>query len=313
MEIVTRFGTFEFDDDFLNEHTDLSPEALKVLERVKKVSFVTFQSKGDMTTDLIEKNFMHVIYELREVVYASKYSDPSRAFAIIELLNGSFDDLEEKNDVTFEFEGGEYKVLTDDEADEEWKSYLEDLVSQMDIDDLSDGVSSHIYANCVDGDWFDRMMNDSNTDYANEFKNEDASSDEYINRLHEEMVSEGILDEPEWPEEPEDEEQYDEYEAEKEKYKEELEKEIDSKFDDYVESLNSNYDSGIDYFKENFGDKEFTRTARENNLIDEDAVVKYLINIGDRGQDIGYYDGEENDVTFTYRGETYQYFIYRVG
>ena len=120
------------------------------------------------------------------------------------------------------------------------------------IDNFEDGQFDPDYlpSDAIDTDWFQDALEESNRFYAEGIYDE--GSDDYPNRLAEEMVERGIVDE----EEAKD----DEFEA----------KEY---IDDFVEDLSSDYDDPTEWFIDNFGKEEYNQTLVEKNLIDVEAVV----------------------------------------
>jgi hypothetical protein len=317
MEINTKYGSIDYEDI---DESELSPETVKFLHKRVKTAEMMFTDTIDLTN--IDPKFDEIIQELGEVSIAeNKFTEASRAFALAEFIDAPLSDIEEENVTSFHGAGGEYKVLTDAEADEEALDHAKSIIDDIGIDGLNDYMKEYIYDNFVSTEWFDEVMNEMNVSTAEDLKLEDADSVEYINRLHEEMVEAGIMDEPEWPDEddfitgddgltPEDEEKFNQAHDE---YVESLEKEIDDNFDLFVEKKNEEYDSGIEYYKDNFGQDELNNVITRHNLVNEDKAAEYVVSEGDRGEFLAYYDSEENNITITFKKEKYDYYIYRTG
>jgi len=342
MEIKTRYGTVDFDFDEIEEYK-LSAEATKYLNTQKYAAEMFFTDEIDISK--ADAKYENIIQEFAEnVIAGSKFDNPERAFALVRFLddNTSLDDLEEMEhkDGGFIVDGSsEYLVLTDDEADEKAVEQEKDLLDDVGIDGLGDSLMDYILDNFVDVSWFDDVMDDSNREYAEDIKNDSSSDDDvYVNRLHEELVESGILDEPEWPDEddfesylskdeygsePEPEPEEDEFESAhqewvdegvskaRDKQREHFEELVEDKIDDYVESKRGDYDSSVEWFKDNHGSKELARIVKSNNLVDYDEVARYLIDSNGRGNTLARHDGEENNISITYKNTDYDFFIYQ--
>ena len=166
-------------------------------------------------------------------------------------------------------DGEEYMVLTDDEAEEEFYNYESDLIEECGLDAFSDWARDYIIENCLDVDWFEDYFREDYESYANDIETESASSDEYANRLEEEMAEAECADVEEF-----------------------IDYLVDSISDDFVGN-----------FKFDFGEEMLTQVIMNNNLLDIDAVIDYIKEEDGRGI-IANYDGVENE-----EGEYYIYRI----
>ena len=89
--------------------------------------------------------------------------------------------------------GGEEWAVTDDYDACERAGYVEveELIDELGVDSLywdnMGGIEEY-----VDQDWFDEAMRESYQFYAEDIESEPASSDEYENRLAEEMAERGV-------------------------------------------------------------------------------------------------------------------------
>ena len=164
-------------------------------------------------------------------------------------------------------DGEEYMVLTDDEAEEEFYNYESDLIEECGIDAFTDWARDYIIENCLDVDWFEDYFREDYESYANDIETESASSDEYANRLEEEMVEAECADVEEF-----------------------IDYLVDSISDDFVGN-----------FKFDFGEEMLTEVIMNNNLLDMHAVVDYIKETVGRGI-IASYDDVENE-----EGEYYIY------
>ena len=157
-------------------------------------------------------------------------------------------------------DGEEYMVLTDEESEEEFYNYESDLIEELGLDAFSDWAKDYIIENCVDTEWFENFYYEDYELYANDIETESASSDEYENRLEEEMA-----------------------EAECTTIEEFVEYMVDRIRDDLVGQ-----------FEFDFGKDQLTDVVSRYNLLDMDAVVDYIKEEDGRGILAGY-DGMENE------------------
>ena len=103
-----------------------------------------------------------------------------------EISKGYRDNMFETSD------GEEYLVVTDEEADDEFYNYESELIDELGLDAFSDWAKDYIIENCVDTEWFENFYYEDYESYANDIETEPASSDEYENRLEEEMSEAGV-------------------------------------------------------------------------------------------------------------------------
>lgn len=95
--------------------------------------------------------------------------------------------------------------------------------------------------------------------YCDDIESEESSSDEYENRLEEEMA----------------------------------EAECETK-EDYIEYLCGNYSDSFEWFNSNFGSAELNHVINNYNLLDIDKVIEYIKEEDGRGI-LASYDGVENE------------------
>ena len=119
-------------------------------------------------------------------------------YKLIEMLNWYTDNvndfiegMEILSDTHVIINNEEYKVLTSDEADEDFKCYQEDLLDDMGLDSFSEWAKNHVLENFVDKEWFDRVMSESNQGYIDDIRFEE-------NRLEEEMKERNCKEEYEF-------------------------------------------------------------------------------------------------------------------
>jgi hypothetical protein len=159
-------------------------------------------------------------------------------------------------------DGDEFKVLDDDEADEEFRQYQQNLWDDCGINSFTDWARDYILSNFVDEDWFEEVMRESYQWYVDDIKNEG-------NRLQEEMEEHGVETEEE-----------------------------------YIDCLCEAYDNGVDWYRQNFGDEDFSKVVEQKDLIDFDKVIEWLKDTDGRGC-IASYDGDEQEAN--------GYYVYQIG
>ena len=156
------------------------------------------------------------------------------------------------------------------------EQYTKDRI--RDYFEMDEGLSNINVLNYLDDSaesFFDDYQEESNRYYAQDILGE--SADGYPNRLAEELVERGIVDE--------EDAQKDDFDAE-------------DYIDEFVEDMNNQEDS-IEWYRINYGEEEFAEVVRNNNLIDIDEVV----------DDIDWYDWFDNstltDEVLSDDGETF--------
>lgn len=157
-------------------------------------------------------------------------------------------------------DGEEYLVVTDEEADDEFYQYEENLIDELGLDAFSDWAKDYIIENCVDTEWFENFYYEDYESYANDIETESASSDEYENRLEEEMAEAGV----------------------------------DTK-EDFVEYMVDRIRNDlVGQFEFDFGKNELRDVVSRYNLLDVDAIIDY-IKEQDGREILASYDGIENE------------------
>ena len=182
--------------------------------------------------------------------------------ALAKFLGISEEEISEGyTDNVFEtLDGEEYLVVTDEEADDEFYNYEAELIDELGLDAFTDWAKDYIVENCVDAEWFENFYYEDYESYANDIESESASSDEYENRLEEEMA-----------------------EAECTTIEEFVEYMVDRISDDLVGQ-----------FEFDFGKDALRDVISRYNLLDMDAIVDY-IKEQDGREVLASYDGIENE------------------
>jgi len=197
----------------------------------------------------------------------------------------------------YEIDGEEYLVCEDeDEARDEAIENLKNLFDDIGVFGLSDYTTNWILDNALDDSWFAEAMSESDVSYAEDIKDEESSDEDlYVSRLHEEMVEMGIMEELDLPEEPEDEDELEAWEEEVEDIKDNVRDEVENKIDEFVDKRAEDYGNPVEWFEDNFGREELSRVAKDNYLVDEDAVAEMIIDTDGLGHTLSSYDGEEHE------------------
>ena len=183
----------------------------------------------------------------------------------VEVMEGS--QIKVLNENTFEVNGAEYLVLTEDEREEEFKAYQESLIEDVGLNAFSGWAQDYIIDNFIDDEWFMEAMREHFEYYISDINEEPADDEKFENRLEEELANyncedeEGLLD--------------------------------------YYCSL----EEPTEWFLNNFGEDEFNRTVKENDLIDWEDVINWVAR-EDGYSCLATYDGEElelQDNLYAYR------------
>lgn len=200
-------------------------------------------------------------------------SEEGRRRALANYLEVSPEIIESNGyDNEFTVDGETYKVLTDDEADEEFENYCRNLWDELGLD-IGDYITDSILEYAVDEGELEDVVREDIESYVYEMDDEEVAD---------ECVNEGIVS---------SEEVYDE---ESDSYNPELKDDVD--FDDLrtklIEEKMSDIDNYGDYLRNMGFDSNFFK-----NYIDEDKAVEIImdaegVNGNGRGI-ISYYDGAE--------------------
>ena len=194
-------------------------------------------------------------------------------------------DEEEKEDIevddeTLTYDGEEYLVLTDSEADDWFERYEKDLWDDIGIQSFSESFQDWIINNALDKSWFEDAMDESNRFYCEDIADE--RSREFDNRLVEECYERGLIDDDDFEEDEDGDVDH-----------EQCKKDNDDLIELMVEDMNNDYDDPVEWYKDNFGEEDLSKVAIEKNLVDLDEVIEEVKSLDGRGCLAGW-DGEEN-------------------
>ena len=322
MEISSKYGIFNSTDPLVKDTT-----ISKDIENLINAAELFFQDSITVDDDELSERI--------KVAWAKTMDDPAKALAIMEFVpEWSFDDISTSdwNENLFEHKNysDTYLVLTDEEANIELFEYEKELIVEIGVrgafpTEVIDDILND--KGLVDGEWFRDYMEDSNYDYAREIQYEaedDIFGTGYVNRLHEELCQNGLMEEPEWPDDEEpleiDFKNIGDYVDAHNAWSENLESlihkyknEAESKIQDYADLMSKDYDHPGEWFRDHFGDEEYKDKIDENELWNIDDIVKKMIDGGtiDRGN-LSSYDGIENDQYVEFNGKKYHFYIYQI-
>lgn len=195
----------------------------------------------------------------------------------------------------FEYDNEEYAVYTDEEADEATYNDIENFIDDVGIEGFTQSFQDWIFNFALNDDWFADAQRESAEFYVNDI--EDEGSDTYENRLIEELVDNGIIDEEDF------------HYAEDDELEEHPLLNDDIDLDDAKEELIDSMceEDPIEWYRWNFGfGRDFTDMLKKGYgpSLDMDAIVKECIEQDGRGHFLGYYDGDEIELDnnlFAYR------------
>ena len=184
-----------------------------------------------------------------------------RINALVKFLGYEVEEVKESyREEVFETPEGEYLVLTEEEADEEAKQSILNLIDDIGIQAFSESAQEYILNNFVEYRWFEDAIRETYQYYIDDIREESASDEEYKNRLDEEMAVAGVEDEEE-----------------------------------FLDWLCENAGDPVEYYRDNFGKDDFNNVVKENDLINWDEVAQWSIEEDGRGNTLGSWDGEENE------------------
>ena len=258
------------------------------------------------------------------------YGDP-RIAALAEFLDLTDEDIDDVIDEeyehytipVFQYDGEEYAVGTDAEADDANLEYIENLLDDIGYDGFGHNIEWYVDGNDVAEDWrgsVEEWVYDDPESYLDEDDKQYFDQDIFDNLVekqeelkeYEERIKELYdKDSTSWARDEKEIEQL-EGEAEEVELKiQDLESDLedsrdwsDEQKEDYIESyLEDIKDDPVNYLKDmGYGNEELER------YIDREAFIQGVVNDGYRGENLGSYDGEENEIQ-TEDGTWY--YIYR--
>ena len=212
-------------------------------------------------------------------------SEEGRRKALANYLEVGEEEIEITGENEFEVNGETYKVLTDEEADDEFDERIRQYWEDYGLEGVQDWMRDWILENALDeGELEDFVREDI------EQQVWDMSDEEVAN----EAIDLGFVNSE------------DVYDEESDEYSPELRDDVD--FDDLRNRIIESRIDDIDNYGEYLQDAGFDDYFL-SNYIDDEMVIDALkdnadVNGSGRGQELSYYDGEEHDLgngLFAYR------------
>ena len=111
----------------------------------------------------------------------------------VEVMDGS--EIKVLNENTFEVDGAEYMVLTEDEKEKEFYNYQKNLIDDIGLDAFSGWAQDYIIDNFVNDEWFMDAMREHFEYYISDIIEEPADNEVFENRLQEEIFECGCKNE----------------------------------------------------------------------------------------------------------------------
>jgi hypothetical protein len=191
----------------------------------------------------------------------------------------------------------DFLICTDDEADEEFKESVENLVDDIGFTAFSDFARDYILENYCDEDAIIDYYQDDQRGYAEDIQSEDeeitidvedeetgeTKEVEVHNRLFKELIDNNIVSEDDFTAADFDEDG--EYIGDKDL--------VELWCDYYKSPEDQGYDSAYEWLDFNFGSDFAKKFVEDNCDIDWDGVAEYLIDQDGRGNELNRWDGNE--------------------
>ena len=193
------------------------------------------------------------------------------------------------DDETFECNGEEYRVLTDEEADEAVVDSIESIIDDIGLEAFTPAFQDWVIENALDNsDWFDEALKGSEESYVYDLDDDD---------LIEELKSYNLLTDDDFH--IEEDEDGDEEEVLNDNV------DLDSLKEDLVYALVDNAGDAYEWFKMNFGEGSVRDLIKNGTIgLDIDDIAYELISWDGRGNQLSGYDGQEielDDNLYAYR------------
>lgn len=193
--------------------------------------------------------------------------------ALAEDLGVVEEDVIEKEDNVYEVDGEEYLVLTDDEAEKEFKEDGESLIDEIGIESFTENFKDYIRLNLIATKDVLSVIEEMMENYVNDLDEEE---------LRDELEAHGLLSEDE----------------------ELLKEDINAFKIDLIDDLVNEIEDPTDWLIEQFGEKEFWTMMKD--YIDMDEIIDTIKEWDGRGQILAQYDGIEREIYGT------DYYYYRI-
>ena len=198
--------------------------------------------------------------------------------ALAKYLECEVDDIQDGyRDDVFEYGKQEYLVCDDyDDAYEQAVKSVENLIDDIGFTFING------WENYVDDDWFSDAQRESAESYIQDIEDENDST--YENRLIQELVDGGYLDE-------EDDFHFDEDDEDQEYPLLNDDADLDGAKEEYIDSMCE--EDPVEWYKWNFGNEYFEEVCKKYNLIDARALAEYCVDNDGPANELASYDGDE--------------------
>lgn len=198
--------------------------------------------------------------------------------ALAKYLECEVDDIQDGyRDDVFEYGSQEYLVCDDyDDAYEQAVEGVENLIDDAGFTFIN-GWEWY-----VEDDWFNDAQRESAEFYVQDI--EDENDDTYENRLIQELVDGGYLDE-------ETDFHFDEEDVDQEYPLLNDDVDLEDAKEKYIDSMCD--EDPVEWYKWNFGNKDFEEVCKKYNLIDTRALAEYCVDNDGPANELASYDGDE--------------------
>lgn len=197
------------------------------------------------------------------------------------------EDSNDKYNEYFVEDDGTYYVMDEDESREAAYEDIEGCVDDMGLSAFSKDFQERILDNYLEDRWFEEVCKEDYENYVNDIESE--NSDTYANRLVEECIDAGIIDDDEIDEDGE-------YTGDKD---------LQEELSEYLyEKVGENYSSYAAWYNWTFGEDEMRWAVKEGYVnLNMDDLVDECIEVDGYGHFISRYDGEtiELDKFYAYK------------
>ena len=177
-------------------------------------------------------------------------------------------------------DGREYFVGDYDESYAKAVELCKNVIDDLGFDSFTPTYKDYILNNFVDTDIFDDVMRESYEGYISDIESENSSN--FDNRLIEELYDNGILEDSDFEQDEDGEPDY---------FNLLDSVDLEEKKEEYLDSL-CDQDS-VEWFKDAFGNEEFSEYITDRGTIDWDAVAEDCVDTDGIAHQIASYDGDE--------------------
>ena len=192
----------------------------------------------------------------------------------------------------FTVDDAEYWVGTYDEAYAEAVESARSILDDIGLEALSDGFRDYAVSHYVNTDEIEDWMRESYGYYIEDIESE--GSNDFDNRLIEEMYDEGILTDDDFEMLDDD--------IDYTTLKDEVD--LDEKKEEFLDSM-CNREDPLDWLSGMYTSSEMSKVLEENGLIDFDSIAEECVDEDGIAHYLASYDGEEHDLgdgLYAYRG-----------